>query len=672
MANNIHIIYAANPIRGQLVDSRFFNDRYPAYRNAELIVEVSRLINDKYCRIYNTSAIQCAKELTKVKLERTSLDKICLSEYYNKTACIGKNLMYRSADGSCNNLKRSSLGKSTTAYKRLLPPVYLDGVNTVRTKGLPIPRDISIAPSTNLRFTDPLKTIAMAYWTVFIGHDLSHTAMSNMRKSKKVVNCCFERNATKLPSSLSHKLCMPIEIRNTDPFYRNFIKYNSNYKHCMNYVRSVPAMRPDCTFGPREQMNQATHYLDGSMIYGSSEQQMWSLRAKSKGQLLTHSTCKNQSDPKYMPLDYDPEACQFGSGTCYMAGDPRASGLPQLTVLHTLWMREHNRLAKQLSHINPHWGDERIFQEARKIVTASIQHITYAEWLPALLGENYTRQNGLELLTKGYSDAYNDSIDPSVSNSFATAILPFSNSMISDKINLFSENRLKNGDLDLNNHYNQPIDVMRRFFDQLVRGLSTQNTFEIHVGISPQLTNYLFKHRPRKQYDNEGFDVFSLDIQRSRDHGLPTYTQFRKYCGLKAIENEEDWSGIIKPINATDKLKYYRTWNDIDLFIGALFEKHEDGSMVGPTMSCIIKEQFIRTRIADRYFYDLPKVFNEYQLAEIRKVTLARVFCDNSDNITTMQKQVFFKPSTYDLQLCNSNSIPKINLNHWFENVDTT
>jgi len=137
-----------------------------------------------------------------------------------------------------------------------------------------------------------------------------------------------------------------------------------------------------------------------------------------------------------MPLESDPNACQYGEGSCYRSGDTRANGLPQLTVMHTLWVREHNRLAKQLAHINPHWDDERIFQEARKIVIASIQHITYAEWLPALLGENYTKKNQLELLTEGYSNAYNDTIDPAVSNSFATAILPFSNSMISDKIKL--------------------------------------------------------------------------------------------------------------------------------------------------------------------------------------------------------------------------------------------
>lgn len=79
---------------------------------------------------YRTSAIKCSIDLKKIKLDKTSLGEICLSEYYNKTnktTCLGKNFMYRSPDGSCNNLKRSSLGKSTTAYKRLLPPVYLDG-----------------------------------------------------------------------------------------------------------------------------------------------------------------------------------------------------------------------------------------------------------------------------------------------------------------------------------------------------------------------------------------------------------------------------------------------------------------------------------------------------------------------------------------------------------------
>lgn len=42
-----------------------------------------------------------------------------------------------------------------------------------------------------------------------------------------------------------------------------------------------------------------------------------------------------------------------------------------------------------------------------------------------------------------------------------------------------------------------------------------------------------------------GMDILSLDIQRSRDHGIPSYTEFRKYCGFKDILSEHDMTLIM-------------------------------------------------------------------------------------------------------------------------------
>lgn len=68
-------------------------------------------------------------------------------------------------------------------------------------------------------------------------------------------------------------------------------------------------------------------------------------------------------------------------------GDSRANENMHLTTLHLIMVRQHNMIADQLSSLNPHWDDERIFQESRHIITAQIQHITYNEFLPILLGK---------------------------------------------------------------------------------------------------------------------------------------------------------------------------------------------------------------------------------------------------------------------------------------------
>jgi len=83
------------------------------------------------------------------------------------------------------------------------------------------------------------------------------------------------------------------------------------------------------------------------------------------------------------------------------AGDARASEQPGLTAIHTIFMREHNRVADGLRAVNPGWDDERIFQQARKIVNAEYQHITYNEFLPRILGHTAMNLYGLSLESPG-------------------------------------------------------------------------------------------------------------------------------------------------------------------------------------------------------------------------------------------------------------------------------
>lgn len=189
------------------------------------------------------------------------------------------------------------------------------------------------------------------------------------------------------------------------------------------------------------QLNQATHFLDGSALYGSNAKRMRALRDSSsgRGQLLVRLV---EPATHYLP-DLVRGPCSAVDAACARTGGDGGNAHPMLTSMYTVWTREHNRIAKELSYLNGHWSDDKVFDEARKIVTAIIQHITYTEWLPAMIGDEHYLTGPLELYHKT-GQSYDWTVDPGVSQAFAVGVLqPIIHSMMSDVVKYVALNRVE-------------------------------------------------------------------------------------------------------------------------------------------------------------------------------------------------------------------------------------
>lgn len=568
---------------------------------------------------------------------------------------------YRTIDGTCNNLANPLYGKSETAFNRILPPMYEDGVSRPRTKsvtGADLPFERVVASSILVDRNDPDQTFTLSVmqWAQFIDHDLTHAPFPSLPNGEGI-ECCS--NGRTVDPSQTHPECWPIQIPADDPFY------STKGRTCMNFIRSMLGLNQDCTFGYAEQMNQITHWLDGSNVYGSRQEEATRLRTGQGGLLRL-------SQNNLLPIDQtsggDCEARERGA-LCYHAGDSRVNEQPGLTAIHTLFHREHNRVARHLQQRNPNWSDEALYQEARRIVVAEMQHIIFSEWLPIIVGSRFMDSFGILPLQQGYSFDYNPQFNPNMNNEFATGAFRFGHSLVQGTITLLDEFNNMNT-IRMREHFNSPHIFQQNpnVLDMFSRAFIRQAIQKFDSFVTDDLTNHLFQ-TPNQNF---GMDLMSLNLHRGRDHAIASYNQIREVCGLRRAATFQDFNDQI-PVDIVQRLStLYNHPDDVDFFVGGMSEKPVSGGLLGWTFLCVVGDQFARLKKGDRFFYDLggqPSSFSLPQVQELRKASWARILCDNSNNLRRVQPLAFLLPDTTvknnPMLSCDDGRIPRVNLDAW-------
>ncbi|XP_055340623.1 peroxidase-like [Paramacrobiotus metropolitanus] len=590
--------------------------------------------------------------------------KVCPAIEAHPNAKCSKTKAFRNEDGSCNDLGVPNLGMAGTTQQRLVANRYADGCDLARRYSLretskcsPLPsaRAVSSTLSQSVRTADKTISLLLTTFGQFLDHDLTLTPMF-MRKNygKPALPLCC-------PFHTSRE-CLAIAVSDYDPFYSDY------GVTCLNFARSVGTTTdPACGLGVRLQINQNSHWLDGSNIYGSGGKESTMLRKFDSGEMLIsypydasrkRRSLKDTPDT-FLPMQ-DDDACQENPHTtnapcedgqcCVMAGDPRAGEQPALSAMHTLWIRHHNRIADLISEQYADFDDEKVFQAARRIVTAQYQHIVFNEFLPLILGKRRMALYELSVLNgthylpaKQYHPGFGKVI-----LEYSTAAGRFGHSLLHDNIYKQSSSGDVSSDPLSDNLNNIGLAISDSDdVGALLKGHCTHAALKMDQQITGEVQNKLFK-KPSAPY---GGDLFATNIQRGRDHGIGTYYDLRSYClGDISVDPSWDspvWDGVFNGDSLKTIKSLYISPMDVDLFAGGISEKPdpEYGGLLGPTFSCIIAKQFQHTKFGDRFWYEFENTvngksqFTGAQLAQIRKTSLARLMCDLTA-VDTIQREV--------------------------------
>ncbi|XP_023816783.1 eosinophil peroxidase [Oryzias latipes] len=652
-------------------------DTRSAVRSADYMAQTLRLVHDKVHHLHKRS-LNATDLLTEEDILKLAEISGCAAQARLPQCLTIPNLnKYRTPTSVCNNLKNPRLGASNTPFTRWLPAEYDDGIsqpkgwNRKRTFNnfvLPLVRKVSnnILSMTDASVVnDGEFTHMVTLFGQWNDHDLSFTPFSpSIRSFTSGLNCD--------ESCEQSEPCIPIPIPPGDP------RLPSRPDSCIPAFRSAPVCGTGYSaynFGgepnKREQINALTAFLDLGQVYGSEEKLALFLRNLSSDAGLMRVNTEFRDNGREL-LPFHPMQVQMCATRrkitkdtnaqevpCFIAGDVRVDENIALTSIHTLFVREHNRLARGLKNLNPHWDSETLYQEARKIMGAYTQKIVFKDYLPHIVGDDAMRNQ------LGRYPGYNPDIDPSIANVFATAAYRFAHLAIQPALS-----RL---DADYREHPQFPsVPLYEAFFtpwrvvfeggiDPVLRGLLDQPA---KLNTQDQMLVNALRERLFQFVQHLALDLGSLNMQRSRDHGIPGYNAWRKFCGLSQPSNLAELTEVLKNEELARRLlELYGTADNMDVWLGGVAEPFVRGGRVGPLFACLIATQFQKIRQGDRLWYENPGVFTRGQRAVLGSVKLSKIICDNTD-ITSVPVDAFKVVSRTNRRVLCSR-LSSLNLSPW-------
>ncbi|XP_038123611.1 eosinophil peroxidase isoform X1 [Cyprinodon tularosa] len=654
-------------------------DTRSAVRSADYMEQTLRLVQEKAHRVHKRS-LNATDLLTEEDLKELARITGCEARIRNPPCHTTPNInKYRTATSVCNNLKNPRLGAANTPFTRWLPSEYDDGIS--QPKGwdrnrkfnnflLPLVRQVS---NNILSTTDAgvVNDTEYSHMVTLFGqwndHDLTFTPFSpSIRSFSNGLNCD--------ESCEQSEPCTPIPIPKGDP------RIPDGPNNCIPAFRSAPACGTGYSaynFGgepsKREQINSLTAFLDLGQVYGSDEKLALNLRnLTSDDGLMRVNTEFRDNGRELLPFhSMQVQMCatrrKITNDTnarevpCFIAGDGRVDENIALTSLHTLFMREHNRLARQLKRLNPHWDSETLYQEARKITGAYTQMFVFRDYLPHIVGPDAMRNQ------LGRYPGYNPNVDPSIANVFATAAYRFAHLAIQPVLFRLDTNYREHPRFPSVPLYEAFFTPWRVIFeggvDPLLRGLMGRPA---KLNTQDHMMVDALRERLFQFVMHLALDLGSLNMQRSRDHGLPGYNAWRKFCGLSQPRNQAQLAQVLGNAELARKLlQLYGTPENIDVWLGGVAEPFVPGGRVGPLFACLIATQFQKIRQGDRLWHQNPGVFTTRQRQALSAVTLSRVICDNT-GITSVPADAFSIISSRN-RLVQCSGLRRLDLSAWRE-----